>query len=105
MSHPLLHSHGGEPAVPAETRTRKDQGMIIWEQKCNLGVVSQAPSQPSLRARILSRGLFAGSLKALWEGLTMALLMKEPVANSEQSHERGEKLDEDRERADEPTTA
>lgn len=31
--------------------------------------------------------------------------MKEPVANSEQSHEHGEKLDEDRERADEPTTA
>lgn len=35
----------------------------------------------------------------------MALLMREPVANSEQSHKHGEKLEEDRERADEPTTA
>lgn len=35
----------------------------------------------------------------------MALLMREPVANSEQSHERGEKLEEDRERGDEPTMA
>lgn len=34
----------------------------------------------------------------------MALLMREPVANSEQSQEHGEKLEEDRERADEPTT-
>lgn len=65
----------------------------------------QPPSQPSLRATILRRGLFADSLKDLWEGLTMALLMRELVANSEQTHEHGEKLEEDRERADEPTTA
>lgn len=35
----------------------------------------------------------------------MALLMREPVANPEQSHEHGEKLEEDRERGDEPTMA
>lgn len=67
--------------------------------------MSQALSQPSLRARSLRRGWFADSLKDLREGLTMALLMREPVANSEQSHERGEKLEEDRERGDEPTMA
>lgn len=31
--------------------------------------------------------------------------MRELVANSEQTHEHGEKLEEERERADEPTTA
>lgn len=35
----------------------------------------------------------------------MALLMRELVANTEQSHEHGEKLEEDRERADKPMTA
>lgn len=56
----------------------------------------------SLRARSVRRGLFADSLKDLREGLTMALLMREPVANSEQSHE---KLEEDTEKGDEPTMA
>lgn len=57
--------------------------------------MSQAPSQLSLRARILRKGLFADSLKDLREGLTMALLTSEPVANLEQSHKHGQKLEED----------
>lgn len=35
----------------------------------------------------------------------MALLMRKRLANSEQSYEHGEKLEEDREKGDEPTTA